>query len=146
MGIHGYILIRRPPAVVFDFVADERNNYDPSIHDAQLLTGEPIGAGTRFRCTAAGRRPVQMTVEIVEYDRPRRLATVTRLAGMDIATTLRFEPHGKHTRLHWRSSLQPQGFLRVLTPVLGLLGRRRTRAIWGGLQEALETQPQNAAG
>lgn len=90
MSTHGHILIRRPPEVVLDFVADERNTYDPSIHDAELLTGEPIGAGTRFRCITTGRRPVGMTVEIVEYDRPHLLGTVTRLAGMDIASTLEF--------------------------------------------------------
>lgn len=141
MGIHGHTLIRRPPAVVFDFVADERNNYDPSIHDAELLTGEPIGAGTVFRCTAAGRRPVAMTVEIVDYDRPRRLGTVTRLAGMDITSTLEFAPEGDTTRLHWRSDLRPHGLLRPLTPLLALLGRRRTRAIWTGLKHTLEAQP-----
>ena len=102
MRISGHTLIRRPPGIVFDFVADERNNYDPSVDQAELLTGEPLGVGTRFRCTSTGRRrPVVMTVDIVEYDRPRRLGTVTRVAGMHIISTLAFTPEGDGTRLHW---------------------------------------------
>ena len=145
MSTHGHILIRRPPEVVFDFVADERNTYDPSIHDAELLTGEPIGAGTRFRCITTGRRPVGMTVEIVEYHRPHLLGTVTRLAGMDITSTLEFAPQGDTTWLHWSSDLRPRGLLRPLAPLLTLLGRRRTRAIWTGLKHTLEGQPAGAA-
>jgi hypothetical protein len=75
MRINGQTPIRRPPATVFDFVADERNNYDPTITAVELLTPEPIGVGTRFRCTSTRRsRPVEMIVEIIEYDRPHRLA------------------------------------------------------------------------
>jgi hypothetical protein len=62
--VHGQVLIRQPPSVVFDFVADERNNYDPTIDHTALLTGEPIRMGTRFRCTSIrGRRTVDMIVE-----------------------------------------------------------------------------------
>jgi hypothetical protein len=132
--------------VVFDFVADERNNYDPAISAAELLTGEPIGVGTRFRCTSTSRRRVELTVEIIDYDRPHRFVANTRLAGMDITSTLRFEAaDGDSTRLHWASRLQPHGFLRVLAPLLGPLGRRQARTIWTGLKRTLEAHPDGAA-
>jgi hypothetical protein len=49
--IEGQILIGRPAAEVFDFVADPRNEpqYNPAMAGVELLTPLPIGAGTRFR-------------------------------------------------------------------------------------------------
>ena len=101
MHIRGDTFIPRPPAAtVFDFVADERNSYDPTVTDVELLTPEPIGAGTRFRCISTSRgRPVDMIVEIIEHDRPHRLVTTTHLVGMDITSSLRFD-HGQR----WDSS------------------------------------------
>lgn len=82
-----------------------------------------------------------MTVEIVEYDRPHRLVTVTRLAGMDITSSLRFKPDGDSSRLHWSSELHPHGFLRLLTPLLVVFGRRQTNAIWANLKQTLGAHP-----
>lgn len=142
MRIHGHTLVRQPPGTVFDFVADERNNYDPTIHHAELLTGEPIGVGTRFRCTSIrGRRSVDMIVEITVYDRPCRLSTITHLARMDITSDLRFEPAGEDTLLRWTSDLQVHGPLRLLTPVIAAVGRRQTATIWNYLQASLQTGP-----
>jgi hypothetical protein len=143
---HGRILIRRPLDTVFDFVADERNIYDPTIHDAELLTVEPIGVGTRFRCASdRGGRPVEMVVEITDYDRPRRLSTTTHLTSMDISSDLRFEREGEGTLLRWRSVLQPRAALRLLTPALAAFGRRQTVAIWTHLKHALETEPDGTS-
>lgn len=126
---------------MFDFVADERNNYDPTITVAELLAGEPIGVGTRFRCTTAGHRPVEM---IVEYDPPTRLVTATHLAGMDITSTLTYLPEGGGTRLAWSSDLRPRGPLRLLTPLMVRVGRRQTSAVWANLKTTLEAQPDAA--
>lgn len=137
--ISGETHIARPPGVVFDLVADERNRYDPRILDAALLTDGPIGAGTRFRSvTGTARRPVEMSVEITEYDRPRRLASTTRTTGMVIDTTLVFEPTGSGTRMRWSTHLRPRGAFRLLAPVLGPIGRRQMRRIWDGLRSQLE--------
>lgn len=45
----GEIVIDRPPDQVFDYVADERNIYDPRTVRAEKLSAGPIGVGTRFR-------------------------------------------------------------------------------------------------
>ena len=138
--------LARPPQVVFDVVADERNRYDPSILDAELLTDGPIGVGTRFRSVAGGiREPVEMTVEITGYDRPRRLATTTRSPSMDIDSTLMFEPDGSGTRLRWSLEFQPCGSLRLLMPALPLIGRWQVRRVWDALEAYLEQQPQTTS-
>jgi len=49
-NVNGSIYIERPPEVVFDFVADERNEprYNAKMTHVSLLTEEPIGVGARF--------------------------------------------------------------------------------------------------
>jgi hypothetical protein len=51
MNIAGEIVINRPIDVVFDFVADERNEprYNPRLRRVEQTTPGPIGRGTRFR-------------------------------------------------------------------------------------------------
>jgi hypothetical protein len=120
-------------------VADERNNYDPTIHRTELLTGEPVDVGSRFRCTSIrGRRSVDMIVEIAGHDCPHRLRTTTHLFLMDIDDDLRFESEGEDILLRWASDLQPHGLLRLLTPLMAAVGRRQTRAIWNHLQTTLD--------
>jgi hypothetical protein len=68
-SVSGAILINRPVELVFDHVADQRNEpiYNPRMLRSEKITDGPIGVGTRFRATArSGRRVVEMLVEITE--------------------------------------------------------------------------------
>ena len=137
--MEGEIVIARPVEDVFDFVADERNRYDPRVRRAEKLTPGPIGVGTRFRSesTSMGRL-VQMVIEITAYDRPHRLGSATHLSSMDIHSTLTFEPVAEGTRMRWSSDLEPRGLLRLAGPLMTWMGRRQARDIWGGLKRVLE--------
>jgi len=64
------------------------------------------------------------------------------LAQADIAGTLHFEPVPGGTRMRWAWVVRPKGASRLLTPVIGRLGRRQERAIWTGMKRYLEAQPQ----
>jgi hypothetical protein len=72
--ISGRIRIAAPLELVFDTVADSRN--EPSFNQAmtavELLTPLPIGQGTRFRARM-GKAGMEMLVELTEFDRPHRL-------------------------------------------------------------------------
>jgi hypothetical protein len=141
--IDGEIIINRPVEEVFDFVADERNEprYNPAMVRAELLTPGPVGLGSRFRAEMRTRpRPMVMTTENTGYDRPRRLASTTRLSTMDIQGTLSFDPVHAGTRMRWSWDLQPRGLLKLVTPVVARIGRRQERAIWTGLKRVLEGQ------
>lgn len=90
--IAGKILIARPVEVVFDCVADQRNEpkYNPRMVRSERLTDGPIGVGTRFGATmTSGRRRTDMVVETTEYDRPRRLASKITMDMADDTTTPR---------------------------------------------------------
>jgi Polyketide cyclase / dehydrase and lipid transport len=141
--IDGEIVINRPVEEVFDFVADERNEprYNPGMVRAEMLTPEPVGLGSRFRAEMRTRpRPVVMTTEFTGYDRPRRLASTTRLATMDIQGALTFDPVPGGTRMRWSWDVAPHGLLKLLSPLVVRVGARQERAIWIGLKRMLETQ------
>jgi uncharacterized protein YndB with AHSA1/START domain len=141
--IEGHIVIDRPVEEVFDFVADERNEprYNPRMRRAEKISEGSIGVGTRYRAEMASMgRGVPMVIEVTDYERPRRLASTTHISSMDIQYTLTFEPVPEGTRMRWSGDLAPHGILKVMGPVVALMGRRQEQRIWTGLKHLLEGQ------
>jgi uncharacterized membrane protein len=140
--VSGSIVVARPVDMVFDVVADQRNEpwYNPALLEARLLTDGPIGVGTRFRAVhVAGRGSTEMTVELTEFVRPWRIASVTTASWVEIRGAVAFEPAGDGaTRLRWAWDVRPKGCAVLMTPVAGVLGRRQERACWEGLKRYLE--------
>jgi Polyketide cyclase / dehydrase and lipid transport len=140
--IEGGIVISRPVEEVFYFVADERNEprYNRRMRRAEKISEGPIGVGTRYRAeVVSAGRPVPMIIEFTDYDRPRRLASSTRMSSMDIQYTLTFEPVTEGTRMRWSGDVEPRGILKLMSPVVAWMGRRQERRIWTGLKHLLET-------
>ena len=141
--IAGEIVIDRPVEEVFDFVADECNEprYNPRMRRAEQTSTGPIGPGTRFRAqvTTLGR-PVEMTIEVTDYERPRHLASATHLPSMEIRGVLAFDPVPGGTRLRWAWEMEPRGSTKLLTPLVARIGRRQEEANWAGLKRYLEGQ------
>ena len=140
-NVNGSIYIERPPEVVFDFVADERNEprYNAKMTDVALLTQEPIGVGSRFAATLTSRaRPITMTVEFTDFVRPRRLASVSTAGAIETVGALSFAPSGKGTLMTWSWDIKLHGVAKVASPVVAWMGRRQERAIWSGLKQHLE--------
>jgi hypothetical protein len=143
--IEGEIVIERPVEEVFDFVADERHEprFNPRMVHAELISEGPIGLGTRFRTELqAMGRTMPMIVEFTAYERPRRLASVTRSSMMETEGELTFESAPGGTRMRWSWDVRPRGALRLMAPFVGMIGRGQERRIWGSLKRLLETQPQ----
>ena len=139
--IEGAIVICRPVDVVFDTVADQRNEprYNPAMSRSEKITDGPIGVGTRFRATTAGRRrPLDMLIEYTGFDRPHSLASSTRMAAADIHGTLTFAPHPAGTLLRWSWEVSPNRTYRLLTPLIAWLGGRLEQRTWTGLKQMLE--------
>jgi hypothetical protein len=80
-----------------------------------------------------------MTIDVTAYDRPRRLASRTRLAGMEITGELSFEPRAAGTRMRWCWHLQTHGALRLIGPLIARQGERQELAIWTGFKRLMET-------
>jgi hypothetical protein len=76
--VQGEIVIERPAEVVFDYVADQRNEptYNPRMLRSEKLTDGPVDVGSRFRAVVgSGRRPIDMLIEVTEHKRPTRFGT-----------------------------------------------------------------------
>jgi hypothetical protein len=141
MRIEGEIVIERPAEEVFDFVADERNEprYNPRMLRVEKISPGPIGAGTRFRAeTTTMRGSAEMVIEWTAYERPRRLASSTQLASMEIPGALVFDPVPGGTRMRWAWDVEPSGVFRLMRPLVAWMGRRQEQTIWSNLKRLLE--------
>ena len=140
--IEGATIVERSVEEVFDFVADELNEakYNPLMVRTEKTTPGPIGVGTHWSATILARgRPLDMDIEVTEYDRPHRLGSLTRMAAADVDGLLTFEPDPAGTRLVWSWELRPRGALRLVGPLLGV-GRQQEAELWADLKNYLESR------
>ncbi|QSB14742.1 dienelactone hydrolase family protein [Natronosporangium hydrolyticum] len=144
--IEGAQAVDAPPEVVFDTLADERNEprYNPRLRRVRQITPGPIGAGTRFEADLATRPTRTMTIELTDYQRPVRLGSRTHAPGLDVVGELRIEPSPDGTVLHWSWDLIPRGPLMLVRPLLRRLGQRQERQTWQRFRDYLEQQPATA--
>jgi len=140
--IAGEVTIDAPVGEVFDRVADERNEprYNPRIVRAEKVSEGPVGRGACFvaepkHMGAKG----EMTLEVLEYERPHRLHNVVRSSYMRVDGTLTFEEVNGGTRLTWDWHMGLVGPMRVLSPVLAVLGPGWERRNWEGLKRYIES-------
>ncbi|MDE3086911.1 MAG: SRPBCC family protein [Acidobacteriota bacterium] len=139
--VTGVIVIDRPVDLVFDFVADERNEplYNRHLLRSEMVTPGPIGLGSRFRAFhSQGHGDVEMAIEYTGYVRPRRLSSKTTMSWAEVDGALTFAPKGAATELRWAWDVRPKGAARILTPFIGPIGRRTENACWEGLKRYLE--------
>ncbi len=140
--VAGEITIGRSVEEVFDFVADERNEprYNAHMVRAEQISEGPISEGTRFRAELRTMgRTLPMVVEFTGYERPARLASVTRSSMMETEGALTFEPVYEGARMRWSCDVRPRGAMRLMAPLVGVLGRRGEREIWCHLKRLLES-------
>ncbi|MDV3221309.1 SRPBCC family protein [Intrasporangium sp.] len=140
--IVGEVAIGAPVGEVFDLVADERNEprYNPRIARAEKVTDGPVGPGARFVAEPRGMGAKgEMTLEVMEYDRPHRLHNVVRSSYLHVDGTLTFDEEAGGTRLRWDWDMNLVGPLRVLSPVLAAIGPRWERRNWIGLKDYVES-------
>jgi len=143
--VEGEIVIARPAEEVFDFVADERHEprYNPRMVRAEQVSSGPIGAATQFQTEPKTiGRTMPMTVELTQFERPRLLASRTTSSMMETKGALTFESVAPGTRMRWSWDVRPRRALKLMTPLVGLLGRRQERAIWSELKRMLEARAE----
>jgi uncharacterized protein YndB with AHSA1/START domain len=111
-----------PPEVVFDTLADLRNDtqWNSRVSTAELRTAEPIGSGSRFAIVNGGT-PYDVT--IAAHDRPSRLV-LEASGNPDLTIVYRFTPTGEGTQLESDFDFRPRGALKLLFPLLAPVIRR----------------------
>ncbi len=141
-------MIERPVELVFDFVADERNEprFNPRMVSVELLSPGPIGAGSRFLAESRMMGGAfEVTVEYTHFERPRLLGSKSRSIPRGrkgrpllIEGRLIFQPVPEGTRMRWSWQVETPGALRLIAPLLAWMGRRQERSVWTSLKELLE--------
>ncbi|KGN42038.1 hypothetical protein N801_03210 [Knoellia aerolata DSM 18566] len=134
--------IAAPVGEVFDMVADERNEprYNPRIVRAEMVGEGPVGLGSRFVAAPRGMGAKgEMTMELVEYDRPHHVRTEVRSPYLQVEGTVTCAQTDGGTRLRWDWDMRLLGPMRVLSPVLAVIGPRWERRNWMGLKEYMES-------
>lgn len=131
--------IDAPVERVFDYVADARHEPEwmPGAKDVRKLSPGDVGAGTRFEGHYAGAGRIE--VEIVAFDRPRALTVRGRSRIVHFDDALEFVPTGSGTRLKAHLSAEPQGLMRLVTPLMGRAMRSQFVADWPHLKHVLES-------
>jgi hypothetical protein len=141
--ITGEIVIRRPVDVVFDYVADQRNEprYNARMVRAEKLTAGPVGERTRFRSVVGSMgRTAEMMIEYTRYERPVLLCSLTTMRQADFTYTIAFAPVEAGTRMRWSGQVRPRRLYRLLGPVFAWLGRRQEQRVWTSLKRHLEAE------
>jgi hypothetical protein len=141
--VRGSILIHRPIEMVFDYAANQGNEpaYNPRMSASRKVSQGPLGVGTHFRATVmSGRRPLDMDIEVIEFDRPTRFGTHTAMAAGDVTGVLTFRPSGVDTQMSWSWDIRPKGMARFLSPLVVFVGRRQEKACWTGMKRVLEAE------
>ena len=139
--VRGSLDIARPAEVVFDTVADQRNepSYNPTMTQSTKVTDGPIGVGTRFEATVISRgTPRPVTTEYTTFERPHRIDSRSVMDGATVHGHIRCDPTPANTRFSWEWEVRLTGPARLAGPLIGMIGRRQERTIWTGLKLYLE--------
>jgi hypothetical protein len=135
------VVIDRTPEVVFDYLGDLRNELDwnPKMKSVSLVSGEPIGVGSRYRARWAGS-PDNL-VEYLRYERPHAWASVARSPMMDVHFSAAVAPYDEGSRLSVRMELVPRGPMRLLAPMLARWMQSQELANMRYVKQAMESRP-----
>ena len=101
--------------VAFDVLADLRtqSGWSRAPIEAELLTGEPVGLGSRFQATQGGR---DYEATITTYERAERLGIEVRGAHLQIQGDFRFRAAGPGSVLEAVVELSAKGPMRFVLP------------------------------
>ncbi len=127
--------------VVFDYLArfSTTAEWDPGVVEAEMLTPEPVGLGSRFRVvTAQGKRRLELVYEVVEFDRPWLVSMAAEQPRLRSFDTIAVTPGAAGCTVRYGALLEARGWLRrpaelFLRPVLKRVGAKGA----AGLAEAV---------
>jgi hypothetical protein len=118
-------IVQRPPEVVFDFVArhhfENHPRWDPDLLEMSQTSSGPVGVGTTARVIRRqGRRRVEGTATVMEYEPDRRAAWDVRFGPFRLDQRAEFVPErgGAATRLRLSIDTSARGPIRMIVPLL----------------------------
>ena len=133
--------IARPRDEVARFAMDPSNDtrWITALDSARVLTGGPVGVGTRVERIASflGRR-IEYVNEIVVHEPPARLVMRSVKAPFPMEVTYEFDDARPATLARIRAAGDAGGFYRIAGPLLGAAVRRGVARDLATLKRLLE--------
>ena len=140
MRVERTISIARPPAEVFGYISDVRN--DPSWHTDVLevrSSTDLVGVGTVFDVKVKPSMGVSDGTMTVSRLEPGRLIEFQgRMGKMSPTVTTICGPDPQGTRVTRRVELIPAGIMRVMTPLVQRMIGRGNEGFLANLKRLLE--------
>ena len=131
-------VINKPVEEVFKAVVDVANfpKWNPTTPSARKVTTGEIGEGTRFELEIRGFGKVAQ--ELREFDRNKRVRIVPSMKFLSGGHRFLFTAQGARTLIDHELEMTPKGMFKILTPFMGLMGRKNLRDTANALQRYLE--------
>jgi hypothetical protein len=135
------MVVPTPLATTFGYLSrfSSAKEWDPGVIEAEMVTPEPVGLGSRFRLVAAflGAK-VPLDYEIVEYDPPRRVVLTAENRSVRSTDTISFRSGASGaTVVRYEALLSLKGVARLAGPLFGLALRRVGDRAADGLRSVL---------
>lgn len=144
MKVERKIAIARPPAQVFSYIADIRN--DPSWHTDVLevrSSTDIVGTGTVFNVKVKPSMGVsEGTMTVSRFDSGRLIEFHGRMGRMAPTVTNICEPEADGTRVTRRVEMDPPGIMRVMSPLMKRMIAKSNEGFLANLKRLLESSGQ----
>jgi len=137
---HAEIRTTRPPEEVFDYLARFSSvaEWDPSVVCAEMLTAEPVEAGSEFKVVVRSfGRELPFVYRIATFGRPRVVKLVADTGRLRSEDTITVEPDGEGSTVVYDACLSAKGVARLANPLLAMSLRRIGDAAAAGLRAAI---------
>ena len=140
---HAEIHTTRPPEEVFDYLARFSSvaDWDASVVSAEMLTPEPVEAGSEFKVVVRSLgRELPFVYRISTFDRPHVVKLVADTGRLRSEDTITVEPDGEGSTVVYDAFLTAKGLAQLANPLLAISLRRIGDAAAAGLR-AVITSP-----
>ncbi|GAB4456127.1 MAG: hypothetical protein Kow00120_25500 [Anaerolineae bacterium] len=136
-------VIDRPAAQVFDFLADLENlpRWNYAVVETEKISDGSVGVGIRYRQVREflGRR-IEDQFEVTAYEPAKRLAIESTVPGLfPFAFVYELAPVHGNTRITNSVTLEPQGALRLASPLVASRVKSAVDANLARLKEIIES-------
>lgn len=142
MIVHEHTVeIDRPVEEVFAYVADPTNepNWHHDVREVHRPWEGPLHQGATLTWKIKLATLKDYLVEVTAFEPNRRIQITTREGPVKPVLTHRFEPSGNTTRYTRRVEIPPQGWFRILQPLLKVMPNPPNTRWARNLKRILET-------
>jgi len=131
-------VIRKPVEEVFGTVIDVANfpRWNPTTPSARKLTAGATGEGTQFELEIKGFGKVLQ--ELQEFRPNQQVRIVPHFKVLTGGHRFIFTADRNGTRIDHELEMTPKGMFKILTPLMGMMGKKNLRDTANALQRYLE--------